>query len=406
MEAAPVVTAENLRKRFPRKRVSRRRWWPLGRRHSGQAGVGAQEPAASQTGTESSGSAATNGRTGPGGGRDARGSSSAPKGPGNASAGADWLLAVDGVSFAVHPGEIFGLLGPNGAGKTTTIRMLSTLLEPSSGTATICGYDVTREPMQARARLGVVLAGDRSLYWKLSGRENLEFFATLYHVPRDQVRARVDYVLQRMELADRADELVERYSTGMKQRLSLARALLADPPVLLLDEPTLGLDPQSARNLRELILELKREGRAILLTTHYMEEADLLCDRVAIIDHGTIIALDSPAELKGRLPHERVYRLELTETGGSDGVSDATNGAARTTLRLTEAVPGLTVVDERHDQRSGTLHLTLTLADPQRGLPALWTGLAQSGASVLNYSVQEPTLEDVFISLTGRALRD
>ena len=342
-----VVTAEDLRKWFPRRR-GRRRWGPFGAR---------------------------------------------PKGAGAAAVGEEWVVAVDGVSFAVQRGEIFGLLGPNGAGKTTTIRMLSTLLEPSAGTAVICGYDVRHHPMQARAHLGVVLAGDRSVYWKLSGRENLEFFAALYHVPPEKVRERVEYVLQRMELSDRANELVERYSTGMKQRLSLARALLADPPVLLLDEPTLGLDPQSARNLRELILELKREGRAILLTTHYMEEADLLCDRVAIIDRGTIIALDSPAELKRRLPHARLYRLELQAAG--DAVA-----------RLKQTVPGLTVVEERHDPAAGTVHLALTLADPQAGSAALWTGLAHSGASVLNYSVKEPTLEDVFIALTGRALRD
>ncbi len=373
-----VVTAEDLRKRFPRKRVGQRRWFPWGRRGNGRPG---------DTGRSG------NGGTGSDGGNGGTNASAATKAA-NASNGddGDWIVAVDGVSFTVQRGEIFGLLGPNGAGKSTTIRMLSTLLEPSSGTATICGWDVRRDPMQARARLGVVLAGDRSLYWKLSGRENLEFFATLYHVPPGEVTWRVNRVLERMELADRADELVERYSTGMKQRLSLARALLADPPVLLLDEPTLGLDPQSARNLRELILELKREGRAILLTTHYMEEADYLCDRVAIIDHGTIIAMDSPAALKRRLPHERVFRLELKETNGA--------------LRIKDRVPGLTVVDERRDEATGTVHVALTLADPQRDLAALWTGLAQSGASVLNYSVQEPTLEDVFISMTGRALRD
>ena len=351
MEA--LVAAEDLRKRFSRKRVGQRRWWPWARRANGQG------PTAAGT---------------PGEARD------------------EWIVAVDGVSFTVQRGEIFGLLGPNGAGKTTTIRMLSTLLDPSAGTATICGFDVRREPVQARARLGVVLAGDRSLYWKLSGRENLEFFATLYHVPPQEVPRRVNWALERMGLADRADELVERYSTGMKQRLSLARALLADPPVLLLDEPTLGLDPQSARNLRELILELKREGRAILLTTHYMDEADFLCDRVAIIDHGTIIAMDSPGALKRRLPHERVYRLELKETNGA--------------VRLKDLVPGAAVVEERRDETKGTLHLALTLAQPERDLAALWTGLAQSGASVINYSVKEPTLEDVFISLTGRALRD
>jgi len=305
----------------------------------------------------------------------------------------DLIVAVDGVSFEVKPGEIFGLLGPNGAGKTTTIRMLATLLEPSAGHAYICGYDVTRQPAEARKRLGAVLAGDRSLYWKLSGRENLEFFATLYHVPRHRIKKRVDELLERMQLADRADELVERYSTGMKQRLSLARALLADPPVLLLDEPTLGLDPQSARNLRELVLEMKREGRAILLTTHYMEEADFLSDRIAIIDHGKIIALDTPEGLKNRLAADRIYRLEVAGLNGSVD-------------QLAARVPGMKVLEQKRNEGSGSTHLTFTLAEGQAGPEALWQAIAGNGLSVLNYSVKEPTLEDVFIALTGRGLRD
>lgn len=305
----------------------------------------------------------------------------------------DVIVAVDGVSFEVKPGEIFGFLGPNGAGKTTTIRMLATLLEPSSGQAFICGYDVARQPNEARRRLGVVLAGDRSLYWKLSGRENLEFFATLYHVPRSEIKKRVDEVLERMQLTDRADELVERYSTGMKQRLSLARALLADPPVLLLDEPTLGLDPQAALNLRELVLELKREGRAVLLTTHYMEEADLLSDRIAIIDHGKIIALDTPEQLKNRLATDRIFRLEVAGLNGSVN-------------QLAARVPGMHVLEQKRDEQSGTTHMTFTLADGETGTKTLWKAVAEDGLSVLNYTVKEPTLEDVFIALTGRGLRD
>ncbi len=238
-----------------------------------------------------------------------------------------------------------------------------------------------------------MLAGDRSLYWKLSGRENLEFFATLYHVPRHEVKKRIDTVLERMQLADRADEMVERYSTGMKQRLSLARALLADPPVLLLDEPTLGLDPQAARNLRELVLELKQEGRAILLTTHYMEEADLLSDRIAIIDHGKIIALDTPNGLKSRLAGERVFRLELAGLNGGVDV-------------LTARVPGMKIIEQRRDEEAQTVHVTFTLEGRQADATPLWQAVAAGGMSVLNYAVKEPTLEDVFISLTGRGLRD
>lgn len=339
-----------------------------------------------------------------------------------AAAETDTIVAVKGVSFEVRPGEVFGFLGPNGAGKTTTIRMLSTLLEPSAGHAYICGHDVGTEAMEARAKLGAVLAGDRSLYWKLSGRENLEYFATLYRVPAQEIPKRIDEVLQRMHLSDRADEMVERYSTGMKQRLALARSLLADPPVLLLDEPTLGLDPQSARNLRDIVLELKDEGRAILLTTHYMEEADLLSDRIAIIDHGEIIALDTPARLKQSLSDERVYRMELALNGASGGDLNgngivanpgihAESGTSNvpmsgTVAGLADRVPGFRVVESRNDNESGTVHISFTLDDAKVETARLWAALAETGTNVLNYAVEEPTLEDVFISLTGRGLRD
>lgn len=383
MKAA--VSAINLRKQFPRKQVGQNplaRWFKRRRAEDGTKNATA---AATESG---SGEAARQA------GAESEASVEAQRAAvENANGAADTIVAVDGVSFEVQPGEVFGFLGPNGAGKTTTIRMLATLLEPSGGQAFICGHDVTTDATEARRRLGAVLAGDRSLYWKLTGRENLEFFATLYHVPRHEMKKRIDTVLERMQLADRADEMVERYSTGMKQRLSLARSLLADPPVLLLDEPTLGLDPQAARNLRELVLELKEEGRAILLTTHYMEEADLLSDRIAIIDHGKIIALDTPDALKSRLAGERVFRLEIA---GLNGSVDA----------LTANVPGMKIIEQRHDEEAQTMHVTFTLADPQVDTTTLWQAVAAGGMSVLNYAVKEPTLEDVFISLTGRGLRD
>ncbi len=218
--------------------------------------------------------------------------------------------AVDGIDLRVEPGEIFGVLGPNGAGKTTTLRMLATLLEPTSGEARVLGIDVRERPREVRARLGAMLSGERSLYWKLTARENLEYFAALYHVPPKDTRARIDRALAEVHLADRAEDYVERYSTGMRQRLALARALLPDPPLLILDEPTVGLDPQAARDLRERVRELRRQGRTVLLTTHYMEEADQLCDRVAIVDHGRIVALDTPAALKREFAgHERVEQV-------------------------------------------------------------------------------------------------
>src|SRR5262245_57265614 len=183
-------------------------------------------------------------------------------------------VAVEDVSFGIAEGEIFGLLGPNGAGKTTTIRMLCTLLEPTGGSATINGNDIVRQAGLVRQNLGAVLTGERSIYWKLTGRENLEYFAALYHIPPVIARRRVADLLERLGLANRADELVERYSSGMKQRIAIGKALLANPPVLLLDEPTIGLDPQSARNRRELSSDDKREGRTILVNTRCMEAGD------------------------------------------------------------------------------------------------------------------------------------
>ncbi|MCL5994943.1 MAG: ATP-binding cassette domain-containing protein [Chloroflexi bacterium] len=229
-----------------------------------------------------------------------------------ASAGTSNIAAVDGVSLGIRHGEIFGLLGPNGAGKSTTIRMLCTLLEPTSGTACVNGYDVTRQPNQVRQNLGTVLAGERSIYWKLTARENLEYFAALYHIPPNVAKQRIKDLLERMELTARADDLVEKFSTGMKQRVAISKALVANPPILLLDEPTLGLDPQAARNLRELIAQLKQEGHTILLTTHYMEEADQLSDRIGIIDQGKIVALDTPQRLKQRIEQKDVIRLEIS----------------------------------------------------------------------------------------------
>ena len=215
------------------------------------------------------------------------------------------FIAVEGVGFHIDKGEVFGLLGPNGAGKTTTIKMITGLLRPTSGTVHVNGVDVDKKPMEALGNIGTVLAGDRSIYWKLTGRENLEYFAALYGCNRKEAVKRAEKILQKLQFGEKADELVEKYSTGMKQKIALGKALIPEAPVVLLDEPTLGLDPQSALNLREIILEIKKEGKAVLLTTHYMEEADFLCDRVAIIDGGKIIALDTPENLKNSIKDDK-----------------------------------------------------------------------------------------------------
>jgi ABC-2 type transport system ATP-binding protein len=299
--------------------------------------------------------------------------------------------AVDGIDLRVEPGEIFGVLGPNGAGKTTTLKMLATLLEPTSGEARVLGIDVRERPREVRARLGAMLSGERSLYWKLTGRENLEYFAALYHVPPRQTRARIDRALDEVRLADRADDYVERYSTGMRQRLALARALLPDPPLLILDEPTVGLDPQASRDLRDRVRDLRRQGRTVLLTTHYMEEADQLCDRVAIIDHGRIVALDTPGALKRTVRAEEIVHIDVS--GGDDG--------AAILARLARAA---TVA--RSDRRNGTLTVTLHCASARDLVPIAFDVAREAGARIEHVEVVPVTLEDVFISLTGRALRE
>ena len=292
--------------------------------------------------------------------------------------------AVDGIDLIVEPAEIFGLLGPNGAGKTTTMKMLATLLIPTSGTIRVLGIDPLMRPREVRARLGAMLSGERSLYMKLTGRENLEYFAALYHVPPGETKARIEKVLAAAKLADRADDYVERYSTGMRQRLALARALLPDPPLVVLDEPTVGLDPQASRDLRDRV-------RTVLLTTHYMEEADQLCDRVAIIDHGRSVALDTPAALKRTIRAEEVVHLEIGLDGDESAVID----------RL-----GRSATVARSERSNGTLTVTAHCASARDFVPAAFDAARSTGTTIRHVEVVPVTLEDVFLALTGRALRE
>ena len=303
------------------------------------------------------------------------------------------FTAVNGVDLQIERGEIFGLLGPNGAGKSTTIRMLCTLLEPTSGAARVNGFDVVQQANDVRRSLGTLLAGERSIYWKLSGRENLEYFAALYHIPQPIAKKRVEELIERMELKDRANELVEKYSTGMRQRVAIAKALLARPPILLLDEPTLGLDPQAARRLRELIAELKQEGHTILLTTHYMEEADLLSDRIGIIDSGKVIALDTPEGLKHRIEQKEVIRLEVT--GWHEEIADKL-----------KSISGIENLISRQEGEADLWEVNMQAQNSRAAIPRIVEHISGNGTRLINMNIVKPSLEDVFIHLTGKALRD
>src|SRR5919108_4906582 len=230
------------------------------------------------------------------------------------------IEAVRGISFSVEKGELFGLLGPNGAGKTTTIKMLITLLIPTSGTATVLGFDVVKQAREVRKRIGYVFGGERGVYERLSGWDNLRYFAELYGVPPREQTKRIESLLELVGLKGREQERTEGYSRGMKQRLHVARGLLHDPPVVFLDEPTIGLDPVGARELRATIAQLVDAGKTVLLTTHYMFEADALCDRIAVINKGEIVAHGTPLELKRGVAEGTVVEVEVF--GLPEGTTD------------------------------------------------------------------------------------
>ncbi|KYK31032.1 MAG: ABC transporter ATP-binding protein [Theionarchaea archaeon] len=220
------------------------------------------------------------------------------------------IVAVDHVTFAVKEGELFGLLGPNGAGKTTTIKMLTTLLVPTEGDAYVNGWHVVHDAQQIRSHINVVFGGERGLYLRLSGKDNLRYFSDLYGIPSLVQKERIPYLLELVGLQDHADKKVENYSRGMKQRLHIARGLINDPPIMFMDEPTMGLDPEGARSLRTIIKELASQKKTIFLTTHYMFEADELCDRIALLKEGKILTIDTPKSFKGKVSDVTVIEVE------------------------------------------------------------------------------------------------
>ena len=301
-------------------------------------------------------------------------------------------VALDGLSLAVPAGGFVSLLGANGAGKTTTMKILCTLLLPDAGAARVAGYDVVRQPRRVRERLGVSIRGERSVYWKLTGRQNLEYFARLSGYGGPDLRRRVDATIEVIGLAARIDDYVERYSMGMKQRLAIGCALVHDPPVLLLDEPTIGLDPHGARALRAFIRDDLCRGRGVtvLYTTHYMHEAEELSDRVAILHGGRIVAEGTPAEVCAGVARHHVVQLQFR------GLTEA----AERSLREHPAVGTMTGA-LGHDDVT-TLHLTLR--DGQVPVAALVDRAADAGAQLVAAQVLRPSLEDAFVALTGTSV--
>jgi ABC-2 type transport system ATP-binding protein len=290
--------------------------------------------------------------------------------------------AVRGISFDVQPGELFGLLGPNGAGKTTTIKMLVTLLLPTSGTARVMGFDVVQDTTQVRRRIGYVFGGEGGLYDRISGLDNLRFFAELYGVEPSAQRPRIDQLLDLVGLSGREKEKVEGYSRGMRQRLHIARGLLHDPPVLFLDEPSLGLDPVGARELRRTIADLVAGGKTVLLTTHYMFEADALCDRIAVINGGRIVAAGSGTDLKAAVADRTIVEIETF------GVTEDAIGRVR-------ADPDVIAVNTEDADQS-----QIILVQSERGTEITQRLIQHLGDTRIGkISAREPTLEDAYVHL-------
>lgn len=295
------------------------------------------------------------------------------------------FTAVDSINIQVDEGEIFGLLGPNGAGKSTTISMLCTILRPTSGTANINGYDIVKQPGNVRKSIGIVFQ-DPSIDDRLTGRENMELHADLYGVPRDVMHSRIDEVLKLVELEDRASHFVNTYSGGMRRRLEIARSLIHYPKVLFLDEPTIGLDPQSRDHIWNYIRDLKeRENITIILTTHYMEEADELCDRIAIIDKSKIIALDTPHNLKEQLENEMIT------------IETKNNDLFVSKLAETKLAEDITEIEGK---------LNLSVKNAHTALPRIVELAVSSGVYIDSIEIREPDLDDVFMYYTGREIRE
>jgi len=295
------------------------------------------------------------------------------------------IEALKGISFEVKKGEIFGLLGPNGAGKTTTIKILTTLLLPTSGQVYVLGYDVKKHTKEIRKRINLVMGGERNLYQRLSALENLEYFADLYGLP---VRGRKEKILSLIEMVglprSRINDRVETYSKGMKQRLQIARALLNDPDVLFLDEPTVGLDPAGARALRELVKKIRKQGKTVILTTHYMYEAEELCDRIAFLKEGSILMIDTPEALKKA--HSEHFEIKIV--------------AKKVDKEFLKKLKSRSfVVDISSQIVDIGMKITIKIEPSSDALPEIFRYF--EGTDVVDVSIKKSTLEDVYMKLLG-----
>jgi ABC-2 type transport system ATP-binding protein len=296
--------------------------------------------------------------------------------------------AVKGISFSIQEGEIFSLLGPNGAGKTTTISVLSTLLPPTMGEATVCGFSVSKQPMEVRKSIGVV-PQDLALYEELTAAENLSFWGQMYGLSGKTLSKRIDEVLDLVGLKDKAKAHVRTFSGGMKRRVNIGIGLLHKPRLLFMDEPTVGIDPQSRRAILDSVLDLNKKGMTVLYTTHYMEEAQELSDRVGIIDHGELIALGTQAELTKQVGETDTLILHISETDDPETLSK--------TLRTIKGVTRVDVIDHT---------LSLIVPEVEKVLAPVVSKANEIGIRIASLEIQEPNLEAVFLHLTGRALRD
>uniref|UniRef100_A0A7C4Y611 ATP-binding cassette domain-containing protein n=1 Tax=candidate division WOR-3 bacterium TaxID=2052148 RepID=A0A7C4Y611_UNCW3 len=300
------------------------------------------------------------------------------------------VRAVDCVHFEINEGEIFGLLGPNGAGKTTLIKCISTLLIPDNGTAIVGGYDVLKDSLNVRRKIGLLTGGERSLYWKLSVLDNLNYFGALYGVPKMELKERIEFLLNLMDLKDKANERVERLSSGMKQKLSIARALIHNPPILLIDEPTIGLDPYFARFIRNFIKEELNEKlkKTILLTTHYMDEAEELCHRIGFMSNGKIVKIGTTDELKRILGKENILEIKCIGNVDKEIFKDF--------IEINKV--NISNVD-------GFTYIRINTEKPESLLNSIIERISGK-TKILGINFSEFTLEDVFVYMTGQSLKE